>query len=603
MHHYAKKPEYTDITCKTDTENAVVEHIVTIYKSQSKTNKNKLYTINMYHTQSKILTNGQHPSICLEHITKILSEVNTDEIDQLNNIIREKCEEAGLKQRPQTTQQPSTVHSIMPPSPPAVSMSDSILQESIEDRDPETENDNLVACPYCNNPAQHNSIECANCSQWIHAECEGLNDNEAKEYEEDANKTFICNMCNILNQDQTDMTTNQIKHSPEHTSETTQHKMLVTASGAGNSHSHNSNIQQSLTSQMTPTLDQTQHTLHTTNLKQPEITCGVGNSHSQKHSKQNPHTTPSSEEQTQHTLHTTLMKQPATICGVGNSHSQNPNAQQPKTTPAQTQHTLHTTHMKLPATTCGVGNSHSQNPNAQQPKTTPAQTQHTLHTTHLKQQATICGVGNSHSQNPNAQQPKTTPAQTQHTLHTTHLKLPATICGVGNSHAQNPNAQQPKTTPAQTQHTLHTTHLKLPATICGVGNSHSQNPNPQPNMTPSEEQTQHTLHTTHLKQPASTNCTIDRTQNTANSTRDETYAMACIPHNENSTQDTTPVTTTSATGPTSKTTKRKKKQDNFQLTDLEKQLAFCKSEIIRLENCCKEYQTTIQNLKLRIATT
>ena len=98
-------PGKMHVTTKEDENKAVIQHTIVIYKEQAK--ENKLYTINMYHTTSKILTNGSNPNLCVENITKVLSDIDNDEIQLLNDEIREKCSTAG-------TQQPSTYHKTEP---------------------------------------------------------------------------------------------------------------------------------------------------------------------------------------------------------------------------------------------------------------------------------------------------------------------------------------------------------------------------------------------------------------------------------------------------------------------------------------------------------
>ena len=298
LQHFGQMSETKDIKTKTDENNAVVEHIITAYKDKSKTTKGKMYTINMYHTQSKILTNGQQPNICIDHIMKIFSEINQDEIDQLNNIIREKCKEVnGQNPRQDATTQPMAAPRLMPPSTPAITTSNpfSILQEGIEDRDAETDHADIPLCPYCNNPAQHRSIECANCSQWIHAACEGMNENEAKELEEDTNKTYTFNLCKTLTQDQTETNTSQSSSTLALTQTTTNKVGNFHLQTLQNAHTQNKAVGNS----------------HSQNLRALPMAHiqnnAVGNSHSQ-----NAKTLPAAHTQNN---------------AVGNSHSRNTLAQ------------------------------------------------------------------------------------------------------------------------------------------------------------------------------------------------------------------------------------------------------------------------------------
>ena len=346
-------------------------------------------------------------------------------------------------------------------------------------------------------------------------------------------------------------------------------------------------------------------------------TSRVGNSHS--HKTDNVQITPI-QTTTENTPDDTHQKLPVptqyiqinsgTTSRVGNSHLQTTNNAQPTQIQTPTESTPHDTHLKLPAstqctktnkTTSRVGNSHLQITNNTQATPMQTSTESTTHDTHLKLPAptqctktnnkTTSRVGNSHLQITNNSQPTPMQTSTECTTHDTHLKLPAstqctktnnkTTSRVGNSHLQITSNIQPTPIQTSTECTTHDTHLKLPAstqctktnnkTTSRVGNSHLQiTSNIQP--TPIQTSTECTTHDTHLKLPASTQCTK-------------------------------PTQETPIHIDTQCTKRKQKKKETFQLTDLEKQLAFCKSEIIRLENCCKEYQSTIQILKLKLATT
>ena len=587
LQHFGRRSETTDIKSKVDQNQAVVEHIITAYKDKAKANKGKLYTINLYHTQSKILTNGQHPNICIDHIMKIFTEINQDEIDHLNNLIREKCSEAGQKSPgSQTTTQSAAALSLMPPSPPGAraSISNSILQESIEDRDSEIDSINTVVCPYCNSPAQNESIECSKCSQWIHIECEGLNNDEAKEYEEDLNKTFTCNLCQTLNQEQAEMNNS-------HTITTNAATRTTTPSRVGNSHL------QAL--QSTPTQAHTQHNQDNTWLKQPATTESVGNSHYLNVNPQNHHTCQKTpwQDQANHSIDTTYEKQPATHSTVGNPHLHNSDPQNYQTCQKtqmqeQANHTLDTTYEKQTVALSAVGNSHlihnsnSQNYQTYQKAQMKEHANHTSDSTHEKQIATHSStVGNPHLHNSNAQSQHMalSARQRSDSTHTTAKRT------VGNSHV--PQNCQEALTEKQSRHITDNT------ATTAVGNSHSQSTNSSqivPAQIPHKTKNQ--------KQKITTQT---RAKDMLHNTNPKLPYENTSPNNPepiNSTQITIPGPIT-ATASDPKNTKKKPKKQDFQLTDVEKQLAFCKAEVIRLENCCKEYQNTIQILKLKLATT
>ena len=455
LQHYGRMSETADIKSKTDQSNAVVEHIITAYKDKTKANKGKMYTINLYHTQSKILTNGQQPNICIDHIMNIFAEINQDEIEHLNNLIREKCNNTGQQSaRPQTTTQSAVALSLMLPSPPGATASipNSILQESIEDRDPEMDNIITVVCPYCNIQSQDGSIECSKCSQWIHIECEGLSNDDAMEYEEDQNKVFTCNLCQSMNQE-------QMEPNNSHTKITKASTQSTTTSRVGNSHLQ--------TLQSTPTQIHTQHDQDTTWLKQPATNDTVGNSH-----WQTPQKSPT-QGHTQHDQDTTWLKQPVTTDSVGNSHYHNAKPQSLQMTQLQERanHSLDTTYEKKPATHSTVGNSHLHNSNTHSHHTALS-TKHRPDSTRTIAKRT---AENSHVL-PNSKE-ALTGQQTRPKTDNTQPKQPTTTA-VGNSHSQNTNSSQivptkiphqitnqKQKTPTQTRvrDMLHNTNPKLPS--------------------------------------------------------------------------------------------------------------------------------------------
>ena len=570
LQHYTQNyMERVDITPKKDQDDAIVEHIVTLYKDHTKSKKSKLYTINLYHTTSKILTNGHNPNICIDHIQRILSEINEDEIKHLNDYIRKKCHEVGDSSGVQPDHNgpinTPRVHITVPAIQAAgTSTPNDILQESIDTRNTENEGIGTVMCPYCNLPAQTESIECAKCSQWVHTQCEGLGIGRATEYEANENHSFTCKLCITLSQNHEEANIHGDDSAiitpdtqPETISDTTHLKLPATA-----------------------------HCTQTNTT----ISSRVGNSHLQANKEQNPPSTAISAI-TELTPDTTHLKLPATShctqtnttisSRVGNSHLHANKEQNPPST-AISEFTPDTTHLKLPAT------SHC------------TQTNTTISSR----------VGNSHLHANKEQNPPST-AISELTPDTTHLKLPATShctqtnttisSRVGNSHLHANKEQNPPST-AISELTPDTTHLKLPATShctqtnttisSRVGNSHLQAKKKQTSPI-----TELTTDTTHLKQTTTPPST--KTNNSTSKNITTVVPVSTVHTQQDNQTSIQPVSNTD----TQSTKRKPKKKDNFQLTDLEKQLAYCKSEIIRLENCCKEYQNTIQILKLKLATT
>ena len=415
LQHYSRNyMERSDIVPK---DGATVEHIVTLYKDHTKCRKSKLYTINLYHTTSKILTNGQDPSTCIDHIQRIMAEINDDEINLLNNHIREKCNEASRSQTEQhETASSSRVHNTMPAITQAANanITDSILQENADTRNTDSDDSFTVTCPYCNLPTLTESIECGNCSQWVHIQCEGISMDRATEYEEDTTQSFNCNLCATLTQSQQE---------PETQSNTNS----IMTNNTTNSRVGNSHLQ-IIKKQNIPVSTTTDSTSDTTHLKLPV---------------------------TRHCIQTNN----ATSSRVGNSHLQIANKQITPVTTVTTTVTdpiSHTTHPKLPATShctqiynatsSRVGNSHLQIANKQiTPVTTVTDPiSHTTHpklpaTSHCTQiyNATSSRVGNSHLQIANKQITPVTTVTTTVTdpiSHTTHPKLPATTHSNQTSH-------------------------------------------------------------------------------------------------------------------------------------------------------------------------
>lgn len=171
------KIEYKDCS---DKSGATVESQIRIFQKNGKKLK---FTINMYHTKSKVMVNGkeahrfsqEHFSITTrvlqsEDVNKLDKHIRNKLLDDLNSLMADEPS-AGLNNNPNhDTVQTS---SLRPPVQPVMGQSRGPLDLS----DNEDTGD-VSPCPACEESVIVDGIFCDLCENWFHYHCENLSSGE-----------------------------------------------------------------------------------------------------------------------------------------------------------------------------------------------------------------------------------------------------------------------------------------------------------------------------------------------------------------------------------------------------------------------------------------
>ena len=242
---YATNQDYTAVlTTSKDENNLIVEEIYRIknrLKNGSIGKYNK-YTINMYHTKSRMLVNGREATTTFlnTHLPQIRATINSNKelLDQLdkeihdalttmsldhnydtNNKIHEQSDQKTIKPHMINLGAEKLIEKI--PSNHTVCQSQQLLQiqdlrascsdaitshidyntppSSTDDSNHTIEEDPLdcYPCPHCTKPVtvDDEGIECSRCSNWLHYHCEDLSKNQADIYEKNTSLNYICSSC------------------------------------------------------------------------------------------------------------------------------------------------------------------------------------------------------------------------------------------------------------------------------------------------------------------------------------------------------------------------------------------------------------------------
>ena len=212
-------------------------HLETIYSLTSLKPRRKQYTINLYHTQSSGLVNGNHLDIFQEHdLPTILALINHLDID--SQAVNRDCKLAlqahqklkkkqghrrGSPEKPSPEKgvgrtilpalHPRTVLPPLSPCSPNLmareSLNDLPSPSREECTDSTTDSDYL--CIACGTNCTEDGVWCESGLHWVHYKCEDLTPNQIQELEDPANITsrYECVACSALDPEDAAVTTNE----------------------------------------------------------------------------------------------------------------------------------------------------------------------------------------------------------------------------------------------------------------------------------------------------------------------------------------------------------------------------------------------------------
>lgn len=203
-------------TVKLDTEGATVHESVAI--SERETGK-KMFTVNLFHTTSKVTVNGsQLRSFLEEDLDSILNKINQNgSLDYINSQIKDVCHRYLLKNPNKNTAKSATRrsldtrdnashrNSVISPPKKLKLQEDSSVTADLADAETlradasgasyevtNCERNDDERCPICDEAVtdEQQGLFCESCSIWYHASCcgvdeagyRGLNDNEDSEF-------------------------------------------------------------------------------------------------------------------------------------------------------------------------------------------------------------------------------------------------------------------------------------------------------------------------------------------------------------------------------------------------------------------------------------
>ena len=201
------KIEYKDTT---DKGNFCVESLIRVFDKHDATH---MYTINLYHTKSKIMVNGidvssfnaEHSKIteailASENVNLLEQELRTNIIEGLKSIedtcTKYKSNKAVNVQSKPLTSLPDTTQTC---NSNAVQCTSANVQLSNVQGILESNGDEQnVLCPMCDNGVEE-GICCDLCQKWYHYQCESVSDDDIERFR-DTDLQFMCNSCYYENQ-------------------------------------------------------------------------------------------------------------------------------------------------------------------------------------------------------------------------------------------------------------------------------------------------------------------------------------------------------------------------------------------------------------------
>ena len=187
----------------TDKTGMVVESLMKVYQKSSTGKGRPKYSINMYHTNTRVMVNGRQATQFNAEHSKITDYIlGSEKVADLDKEIY-RCIEEGLKtlavgkpqidanenQHSNSGAQRGSHENINIPQ------SSSANQNELSWN---AENGDSALCPTCD-LAVEDGINCERCDSWFHFTCEDINDNE-RIIHESTDSVYICMTCSFENQ-------------------------------------------------------------------------------------------------------------------------------------------------------------------------------------------------------------------------------------------------------------------------------------------------------------------------------------------------------------------------------------------------------------------
>jgi len=198
-------------TTTTDNTNQSVVQLTVRVSDQN--SQNNGYTINMYHTTSKIMVNGKNINKFIQEdlgsihalIEDTLKSNKNTDIKAINNLMKEQLENL-LSQF--NVNKGSPVHKSNECGYKSKGKNENSLNTSTETQNIKCASTQDINCIKCKRPCKTKSSYCDKGHHWTHYKCEKLSDEEIEKIEKDKTTDHHCKIC--ISQNATNITLVQI---------------------------------------------------------------------------------------------------------------------------------------------------------------------------------------------------------------------------------------------------------------------------------------------------------------------------------------------------------------------------------------------------------
>ena len=185
------------------------------HKGSSKHTEQLKYCVNMYHTKSKLMVNGNGvKEYVKDHKEIVKALLSCDNLNDLDRALYTKIHDELLKightehSKRQRTNAPAGAGQALGSTPskyprlPAPGSNQIDPQEdTLVSNDGADRDSSALLCLHCNELMEEDLIECGTCSSWYHYGCENLSRVEFTYHIDNPDVTFECTVCTSLRRD------------------------------------------------------------------------------------------------------------------------------------------------------------------------------------------------------------------------------------------------------------------------------------------------------------------------------------------------------------------------------------------------------------------
>ncbi|CAC5357505.1 unnamed protein product [Mytilus coruscus] len=173
-----------------ETSGAKVDTCIKVYnrKSDSSQGKNLKFVVNLYHTSSTMVVNGSRVDLYVSDIHKLLC----NELSKKGHMLTSINDNITSTISKLTSSALNPNHNLAAVNTNCHNNLDDLAISFRTDESKESDEDTAYICPICNKISLLDTIECSECSLWMHNECAGLSQSAVNALN---SLDFICAMC------------------------------------------------------------------------------------------------------------------------------------------------------------------------------------------------------------------------------------------------------------------------------------------------------------------------------------------------------------------------------------------------------------------------